>query len=229
MLCAVAGLYDSDWKEAGEQFRLTLASEPVPSEVRALCALYYLLPLGRFQEALEQFEKALEQDPLNVFIRGAFALVLSFREMHDRALAEAQKALEIDESHWLPYFAISFSNVLRGELAEARNAAERSVQAVPWHFQPIGLLAGILARLGNKERADELVLKLRQMGPARERVGLLLYHVLCSGNDAAADWYAAMVEDRDPFAAVWSIMKPLRSSPRWPALAKMMNLPAEAI
>ena len=229
VLCAVAGLYDSDWKEAGDRFRLTLASEPVPSEVRALCALYYLLPLGRFQEALGQFEKALEQDPLNVFIRGAFALVLSFREMHDRALAEAQKAVEIDESHWLPYFAISFSNVLRGELAEARNAAERSVQAVPWHFQPIGLLAGILARLGNKERADELVLKLREMGPARERVGLLLYHVLCSGNDAAADWYAAMVEDRDPFAAVWSIMKPLRSSPRWPALAKMMNLPAEAI
>src|SRR5262249_38505740 len=128
-----------------------------------------------------------------------------------------------------PYFAISFSNVLRGELAEARNAAERSVQAVPWHFQPIGLLAGILARLGKKEGADELGLKLRGMGSARERGGLLLYHVLCAGNDAAADWYAAMVEDRDPFAAVWSIMKPLRSSPRWPALAKMMNLPEEAI
>jgi serine/threonine-protein kinase len=228
VLCAVAGSYDSDWKEAGERFRRTLASEPVPSEARALCALYYLLPLGRFQEALGQFEKALEQDPLNVFIRGAFALVLSFREMHDRALAEAQKAVEIDESHWLPYFAISFSNVLRGDLTEARNAAERSVRAA-WHFQPIGLLAGILARLGNKERADELVLKLREMGPAHERVGLLLYHVLCSGTDAAADWYAAMVEDRDPFAAVWSIMKPLRSSPRWPVLAKMMNLPAEAI
>ena len=72
-------------------------------------------------------------------------------------------------------------------------------------------------------------MKLSEMGPAPERVGLLLYHVLCSGNDAAVDWYAAMVEDRDPFAAVWSIMKPLRSSPRWPALAKMMNLPAEAI
>ena len=149
--------------------------------------------------------------------------------MHDRALAEAQKAVEIDESHWLPYFAISFSHALRGELAEARNAAEQSVRAAPWHFQPIGLLAGILARLGKEERADELVLKLSKMGPAPERVGLLLYHVLCSRNDVAADWYAAMVEDRDPFAAVWSIMKPLRSSPQWPALAKMMNLPAEAI
>jgi hypothetical protein len=38
-----------------------------------------------------------------------------------------------------------------------------------------------------------------------------------------------MIEDRDPAAPVFCCLKPIRSSPRWPALAKMMNLPVEAI
>jgi hypothetical protein len=61
------------------------------------------------------------------------------------------------------------------------------------------------------------------------RFGLLLYHLFFSDNDTTADWFAKMIEDRDPLAAVFSCLKPIRSSPRWPALAKMMNLPAEAM
>jgi hypothetical protein len=56
----------------------------------------------------------------------------------------------------------------------------------------------------------------------------VLYHLLCEETDAAADWYAKMIELREPFAIVFAsapIVKVLRESPRWPALAKMMNLP----
>ena len=52
--------------------------------------------------------------------------------------------------------------------------------------------------------------------------------ILCSEIDAAAEYYAKMIERRDGrgtwFAAA-SSLKPLRSSPRWPALARLMNLP----
>ena len=66
--------------------------------------------------------------------------------------------------------------------------------------------------------------KLSTMDP----IGLLFYYVLCSVDDTAADWYASMIQERDPYAPVWNFLKPIRSSPRWPALAKMMNLPVEA-
>jgi serine/threonine-protein kinase len=223
-LCWVAGLYDYNWKEAGEQYRLAMAAEHVPAEVRVRCATNYLCPLGRVQEAIEQVERAVEQDPLNAFVRGAFALVLSLGEAYDRALIEGQKAMEMDPNHWLPHFAISLSHALRGEFAAARPFAERSAQAAPWYAPLLGLLAGILARLGEKEGADELVTRLRDMRPA----GLLTYHSLCSGTDTTADWLAKMIEDHEPLAATLSCLKPIRSSPRWPALAKMMNLPVEA-
>jgi hypothetical protein len=60
------------------------------------------------------------------------------------------------------------------------------------------------------------------------RVGLFLYYLLFSKNDTTADWLAQMIEDRDAIEPAWSRLKPIRSSPRWPELAKMMNLPPEA-
>ena len=222
VLCLVACLYDYDWKEAGEQYRLAMADEHVPAEVRIRCAMYYLVPLGHVQEAREQSEQALEQDPLNVNIRAIFAWVLHRGEADDRALAEAQKAVEIDASHWFPHFVIGATYARRGEFAAARPAAERSAQAGPWHAAAVGLLAGILAQLGENERADELVTRLRDM----PRVGLLVYHFLCSGTDMAADCLEQMIEGRDPVAP--PVSPALRSSPRWPALARMMNLPVEA-
>jgi len=58
--------------------------------------------------------------------------------------------------------------------------------------------------------------------------GMMFYHLLRSEFDAAVDWYEQGIEQHAPFVVVWathSFAKPLRANPRWPALAKMMNLP----
>ena len=46
--------------------------------------------------------------------------------------------------------------------------------------------------------------------------------------DAAADWYQKGVEEREISATIFvrhPLLKPLRASPRWPALTNMMHLP----
>jgi hypothetical protein len=88
----------------------------------------------------------------------------------------------------------------------------------------MGALAGVLACLGEKERAEQIAANIPETAPA----GWTLYHRLCSNIDAAADWYEKAIEQRHPAAAIWArsaFSKPLRESPRWPKLAKMMNLP----
>jgi hypothetical protein len=63
---------------------------------------------------------------------------------------------------------------------------------------PIGLLAGVLHRLGERERAAQVARLLSDsLYPVWGRV---LYHLLCSDIEAAATQH-------------------------WPALAQMMNLP----
>jgi hypothetical protein len=46
--------------------------------------------------------------------------------------------------------------------------------------------------------------------------------------DAVIDVYERAIEQRNLMAATWAsagFFRPLRSSPRWPELARMMNLP----
>jgi TolB-like protein/Tfp pilus assembly protein PilF len=226
LLCFVASGYDLDWKEAERQFCLALAADPVPPEVRGRCAQAYLLPLGRFQEAITQFEKALEEDPLNVLSRALFAWTLISASLYDRAVAEAETCLRTHEDHWIALSAMSVALVQRNDLPEARRFAERAYRAAPWRAGNVGLLAGILARLGEADLRSELLTKLRDMAPS----GLLWYHLLCSEIDAAADCFAKMIERREA-TATWfnraSYFEPVRASSRWPALARMMNLPAE--
>jgi hypothetical protein len=54
----------------------------------------------------------------------------------------------------------------------------------------------------------------------------------CFEIDDAADWFANAIAQGEVQPLMWfaasNFLKPLRSSSRWPALAKMMNLPPQA-
>jgi hypothetical protein len=60
---------------------------------------------------------------------------------------------------------------------------------------------------------------------------MFMYHLVCSDMDAAIDSYERNIERRSPRATLLAsagFLKPLRAHPRWPTLAKMMNLPGTA-
>ena len=61
--------------------------------------------------------------------------------------------------------------------------------------------------------------------------GLVIFHLITGEIEKAADWCERAIEQRDGFIAVstaFPLYKPLRESPRWPKVAKMMNLPEGA-
>jgi hypothetical protein len=56
----------------------------------------------------------------------------------------------------------------------------------------------------------------------------MYYHLVRSEIDAAADWAEKAIRQREPlviYLLLVSLAEELRRSSRWPALAKMMNLP----
>jgi TolB-like protein len=222
VLCFVAAFYDYDWAEAEKQHRLTTAG-PAPAWARAVAALC-LLPFGRFEQAVREIEAALAQDPLNVVPRILLGSSLTSAGLYDRVIVEARKAVEMDERQWGYHYSLACGYGYQGRFAEAREPAERAFQLAPPHPYSTGNLAGILACLGEKDRADRL---LAQM-PETAAFGWVLYHRYCLNIDAALDWYEKAIETRHPGAAWgagYTFFKPLRESPRWAAIAKKMNLP----
>jgi TolB-like protein len=226
LLGAVAAAHDYDWKGAADHFAKAMSGSSVSAEARWCYAVFYLRALGLRQEAVEQMQRAVEQDPLNVTWRAILAHLLSTSEMYDRALEELGKALEFDESHWLPNFILAETSLALGRLREAVAAAEKAYRANPRHSMTWGILAAVLARLGDKDRAAALV---REAGESPNPIwGRVLYHLSCSEIGQAASWYERMIQQREPFAIIFasdSVLEPLRISGYWPKLARLMNLP----
>jgi TolB-like protein len=226
LLGAVAAAHDYDWNAAAEHFANAMSGISVSAETHYGYANYCLRALGRRQEAVQQMQRAVEQDPLNVSWRAILAHILGTSEMYEPALEELRKALELDDNHWLPNFILAETRLESGNLPEALAAAEKAYRAFPRHSMCWGIFAAVLTRLGEKERAAALV---REAGESPNPIwGRVLYHLSCSEIDQAASWYERMIQQREPFAIFFasdSLLKPLRASRHWPKLARLMDLP----
>ncbi|HKZ78193.1 MAG TPA: hypothetical protein VJ124_07685 [Pyrinomonadaceae bacterium] len=224
VLGAIAGLHDHNWKDAEEQFRLAGASESLPPTGRMLLALFYYSPLGRFDEATQEMTKAIAEDPLNTFWRARQAWILLCAERYEDAIVLARKALEFDDQNYQARMMIALSLGFQGKLSEAREQAEEVFRMAPFDALGTGFLAGLLAKLGEKEKSEKVLAAMTGAIP----IGMTIYYLVCSEIESALDWYVKDIEQRrpnGPMIAFAGFAKPLRSSPRWPHLVRMMNLP----
>jgi tetratricopeptide (TPR) repeat protein len=139
--------------------------------------------------------------------------------------------MHLDPNHFWAYIHLAALYTVRGRLTEALPIAEKGFSVAPWYPPSVGLYAGILTRLGQVDRGNEL---LQQLGAGERPLtssGWALFHICCGEIDLAADWYERVIEERDPIAIETlqtAIGEPIRSSPHWPKLAAMLNLSAES-
>ena len=222
LLGAIAASHDYDWREAGEHFRLAGLPSLSPGSSR-ICRVF-LVPLVRFEEAIQERSKAIAQDPVNAVLHAQQAFTLVCAERYELAMVEARKALALADRSPLSHWAIALSHFVQGRSAEAREPAEEAFRQLPWHSGVIGFLAGLLVQAGEKERAEKLMATMRGMIP----VGMIFYHLVCSEMDATIDWYERGIEQHQPLVVSYAyagFFKPLRSSTRWPNLESMMHFP----
>jgi eukaryotic-like serine/threonine-protein kinase len=221
MLGIVAALYDYDWKEAERRFHLAMAHDPVPPRVRQWYGWIYLLPIGQAEESVQQQERGIQEDPLNVVARISLAQsFLNLGRLAD-AQAEANKALELEEYYSGASYVLAFTKVRQEKWTEALHIAEK---AYPMTTQVIGILAGVLKCMGEVNRAEELIQKLMPGEAYGAPLGLSHFYLVCGEMDKAAEWWEKVIEQRHPLAAILASMF-FRSTSQWPALARLMNLP----
>ncbi len=223
MLGIVAGVYDYDWKEAERRFHLAMAHDPVPPRVRQWCGFMYLLPIGRAEEAVQQCELGVQEDPLNVIARTSLGAALLNAQRLADAQAELHKVLEFEENHPSPSLFLALTYARQEKWTEALHIAQKASPMLP---PVIGILAGVLKRMGEVSRAEELIQKLMSSENYDVPIGLSLFYLVCGEIDRAAEWWEKVIELRNGLAPDFGSVF-FRSTPQWPALARLMNLPEE--
>jgi tetratricopeptide (TPR) repeat protein len=226
-----AVVYDFDWQEGERRFQLAMASEPVGPLIRHWYGYFYLRPLGRGREAVEQHRRALEEDPLNLIMRIGLAISLRQAGREREAAAEARKILELEPDTY-PAFTLQAFDFTWEPLDQALAFAEKGYALSPWFAPSVGLLAGLLVRAGNHVRAQEV---LKELGDSRRSEGccaFTIYHLLCGEIEQAVDWAEKAIRRQEQMVTMLLLSTPWRPmlsrSSSWPQLARMMNLPETA-
>ena len=228
MLGAVACIYDYDWPEAHRRIGLAMASEPISPVVRDWYSQLLSASEGRSGEALEQSERALREDPLNPMFHCTRSVHLYATGRYREAEAELHRALELNPNLMFAYCYTLGQSLSRGIEVQELASAEKFHAIAPWNPIAVGYFAGMLTRTGDTTRGRQLLSKIESGREYAQPLGLAIYYLLISDLESACDWMESAIEQRLPQVAVHRLVPiyaPLHASPRWPALARLMNLP----
>ena len=222
--------YEWDWSGAEREFEEVIARNPTYPTGR----LYYgnyLVVMGRFTEALAQFEKACELDPLSLIINTSVGWTLHFSRQYERAMESLRKTLEIDAHFVLAHAMLGKSYLQLGRLQEAIpefQAASDLSGASPLYHAMLGHAFGVA---GNAAEANRILNQLKEQAARSYLSSYCMAEVYLGlgDEDQAWEWLEKAYEERARTLVMLKVepeVDRLRSDRRFENLLQRMNFPS---
>ena len=229
VLGLVAGAVGYDWKLAARHFQAAMASDPVPPLVRVRYALYFLTPQRRFAEAVEQYQPALETDPLSMMVHFGLAFALYCECEYDSAIEHAATSVDLYPDYWLVHFAMGLALSQKGSFEHSIVSLETTARLSPSFTLATGFLAAAHVRDGQQDRAEELMQEVREKSSSHfvSPACFAIYHAALGEADKMFEFLHAALAERDPYLTRMDAepyFGPFRSDPRYRDLLQRMNL-----
>jgi eukaryotic-like serine/threonine-protein kinase len=230
VLATVAALFDLDAVEAERRFDLANSHEAASPATRILHAFYYLLPRGRAPEAVKELEQGLREDPLNGTLHRVLGICLRATGRTAEASQAFREAMELDARSVQTMTMLAMDYWTSGLTEDAFAWGERAYSLTPWNPMAVGLYSGMLARREEPVLAKKVLEDLGDGQTYGTALGLAVFDVLVGQIDSAMDRLNTLIQQRH-VAGVFNLLysplgQSLISSQRWPALARILNVPA---
>jgi eukaryotic-like serine/threonine-protein kinase len=189
---------------------------------------WHLAIMGRLEESIAEFKRALELDPLSE-INTYMGLAHYWAREYDAAVEQFQKALELFPDFWLPHLYLGWAHLQRENMTVAREELAEAfrLEDSPW---TLASLAYASAVSDDRARACQLLTDLEQRS-ARQFVApyfIARIYVGLGEKEKALAWLEKAYEDRDEcltWLKVDPTMDSLRVEPRYPDLLRRLGLP----
>jgi len=218
-----------NWDEVHREMGLALELNPNSPIVLMRHAITGLMPFGRMEEAVADLERALELDPLGVFLRAWLVVMLWLGRQYERAIEQGRLLLQFVPEHFLPHFVIGFvyreAGMFEQSIAAHRKAAELS-RGAPLMLGWLGLA---LAQSGDRAGARAFIERLRAMPPKVyvPPTSFAWIHLGLDEIDDFFEWTDRAIDERDHMIVpikTYPFLDPIRDDPRYLGLLGKMNL-----
>jgi serine/threonine-protein kinase len=221
--------FDWEWGKAEEAFQKAISLVPSDANTHKLHA-WFLVAMGRVQEAQSAIQRGLELEPLAPGMYLTASNVFAMAGLHEQAIARSKEALELSPNHSLALSQIGWSYLQMGLFDEAISIMERSVNSPPALLQNLWMLGHAYAVAGKSTEARGVLKELHDRAEQQyvPPVGFALVHAGLGENDEAIDWLEKAYEDRNGWMAYLNVnplLDSLRGEPRFQDLLERMNFP----
>jgi serine/threonine-protein kinase len=227
-LAMVQKEYDWDWASAGRQYQRALELNPNYPVAHQWYG-EYLAALGRHQEAITEFKRAIELDPLSLIIHATLGRHgYYFARQYDQAIAQFQKTLDMDETFWVARLFLGWTYANIGRLPEALTELQIARQ-LDNNLEIAMALGYTHGRAGQRIEARQLLDELQQLSLKRY-VSPILPALIAIGlgeHEQAFVWLEKSYEDRAQLLSelrAEPAFDPLRSDPRFGDLLQRVGL-----
>ena len=222
---------NADWDWAGAEVDFRRAVELKPNTALGHIRYSHLLsPLGRQDEALAEFDKAILLDPVSETVLSSRFAILEGRGEYDEALQKAEEFLSVNPDNTFALRAQGTFLYHKGEYARVIEIGEKILAKNPKRisFIWLSLLAASYHKSNRIERGDEL---LRELETQSENDSKSLYSLAMNyaENGRINEAIAALnkcFEEREE-RMIWIKIEPrfanLRDRAEFQTIVKKMN------
>ncbi len=218
--------HDWDWRTAEREFRRAIELNPNYATAHHWYA-EHLMWRARFEEALEESERARQLDPLSLIIAVDRGAILYFSRQYDRAIEQFGSVLELDPDFPRAHI-IGAAYLEKGMVAAALADLEsQRPKIADWAYW--GTLACIYGRSGQTAKARQAMHEVLQTTRrARINPEVLGWMSACAGdNEQALVWLERAYAERSnglTALKVNPVYDSLRSDPRFQSLLRRVGL-----
>jgi tetratricopeptide (TPR) repeat protein len=215
-----------DWVTPEKEFKRALELNPNSAAIHAQYA-FYLMRLGRLDEATAQAKMNLQLDPVSSRSYTNLGFIDYFAHRYDQALADIEKADQIEPNTTQYIYPRAVIYVEKKRYDDAIAAFQKLGQ------QPhaLGHMGNVYARMGKGAEAHDSISRLeehvRTDGIGRYEIALI--YAGLGNKDEAFQWLEKAYAAHDKgltYLKIDPCMDPLRTDPRFHDLRRRVGLPS---
>ena len=190
----------------------------------------YFVAMGQLNDALEEMQRAEKLDPVSLHVIADRGWFLFYARRPDEAIAQLQKALEMDSSFGMAHVVLGYAYEQKGVFDQAIAEFQKGATLTGGSPARSGALGHAYAMAGKRREAIDLLEKLK-LSSKQEYVSpyaVALIYVALGDKDRAFAWLEKAYRDRYWMMAFLKVdprLDPLRPDPRFRAVLSRMNFP----
>jgi serine/threonine-protein kinase len=227
-LAYVAMYYDWDWAAAERECRLAIRLNPGYATAHQWYG-NFLVVLGRFQDSLDEFSKAVALDPLSPLKLGALGWSYYFARRYEEAADQCRRALELEPGYPIAHLWLGLAYEELARFAEAVAEFEEAARITDRSVASLAFLGHGYAVAGRKSEARSVFDELIQLRGRRyvSAYDLAVIQLGLGDNASASDWLERAFHERAHQMAWIKVdprLDPLRGTASFDRLLEQMKL-----